>query len=309
MNEIMVYDAYGDSISNLVQWDSNVKIYIDESEITKNYKIHFFNKESVDAYVVESSYSNNILCAKIPDILLTKSHTIIGYVYTDADEEHKSIFCFKIPVRKRPKPMNFIFVDSKDYTTLESILDECKKYANNASDYADASNASAIQSKSYAVGGTSTRINEDKDNSKYYCDQSQANAYEASKSAKSADKSNVDAQKSASAASQSESNASNSAIQAKSYADQIEKDKQEIDKVINESLLASSEDILKRMEDYFNRAEALYRSCSIFCDGEVPQRRVRTIVKIDCHTPQRRATNYKGIEFDGGTPGIRLLGE
>ena len=44
----------------------------------------------------------------------------------------------------------------------------------NASASAENANTSAVQSQSYAIGGTGTRDNEDADNAKYYKEQAQA---------------------------------------------------------------------------------------------------------------------------------------
>jgi len=241
LQEITVFDSDGNTMRNLVQWDSDVYVYITEEKINKATAVHFFNDTMDSAYVVSSTYSDSTLKAKIPNTLLTMSYPIIGYVQISEQSETKSIYRFRLNVIKRPKPDNYVLIDSKDYVTFDEIVTECKQYA--------------------------------------------------------------------SAASGSASDASNSATQAKSYADQISEQQKEIDETIKNSLLSSSEDILASIEDYFKKAEELYRSCTIVCDGEVPCRRARTIVEIDCHTPQRRATGYAGIEFDGGTPSIRLLGE
>lgn len=88
---------------------------------------------------------------------------------------------------------------------------------------------------------------------------------------------------------------------------QVEQDKAEIDDTIKNSLLASSEDILDAVKDYFTRAQALYDSMYLDCDGETPQLRVVTLIKIKGGTPQQRLIDG-GISFDGGTPTSRLLG-
>ena len=307
MQEIIVYDANGDSISDLVQWDSNVYIYLSDAGITKAYQVHFFNNTMEEAYVVDSTYSGGKLKVKIPNALLIQPFIITGYVNVTNSDEQKCLYGFKINIRKKPKPSDF--VDSKDYITFEEVISECREYAKNASDSANLSDKYAQTSKSYAVGGTSTRQNEEQDNSRYYCEQSRFNANSASQSADEAENSNRSAIVYAGSASDSAGQAGNYASQAKEYADQVANDKKEIDDTIKNSLLAGAEEILKSVEDYFHRAEELYRSCTIVCDGEIPARRVRTIIEIDCHTPERRSTGYYGVDFDGGIPSIRLLGE
>ena len=88
---------------------------------------------------------------------------------------------------------------------------------------------------------------------------------------------------------------------------QVAKDKTDIETTIQESLLSKSEEILNTVKDYFNRAQQLYDSMYIDCDGETPQLRVITLVKIKGGSPQQRLID-KGVSFDGGTPLNRLLG-
>lgn len=221
MQEITVYDVDGNSLTNLVQWDKDVYVYVNDSYIDSAYQVHFFNDKMDEALVVISAFSDGILKAKIPNVLLTQSYPITGYINITKNEEKKCLYCFRIAVRKKPKPSDYIFVESDDYILLESILEECKSYAGNAkessdnaktsetnskaseinaknsesnakksqtasansasqaassattaSQKADAASNSANLSKSYAVGGTGTRTNEDSDNAKYYYNQS-----------------------------------------------------------------------------------------------------------------------------------------
>lgn len=309
MQEIIVYDANGNSMINLVQWDKDVNIYVKDTNIDRDYPVHFFNDKCEEALVVTSEYEDGTLKAKIPNILLTEPYPITGYINVIKDSEQKCLYGFQLRIRKKPKPSDYVFVETDDYVTLEQIVEECKDYAKQSADSADESEDYAKKSQSYAVGGTSSRQNEEQDNSKYYSEQASKQAGNAEGSAKAAEKSNLSASESAGSASSSAAEAQQYARDAKDLADQVASDKQEIDDTIKNSLLASSEEILESVKDYFKRAEELYRSCTIICDGEDPARRVRTIIEIDCHTPERRATNYYGIDFDGQTPSIRLLGE
>lgn len=63
---------------------------------------------------------------------------------------------------------------SKATTDYSAIISECRLSAENAESMASDSLESATMSKSYAVGGTSSRENEDTDNAKYYYDQIKA---------------------------------------------------------------------------------------------------------------------------------------
>ena len=71
--------------------------------------------------------------------------------------------------------------------------------------------------------------------------------------------------------------------------------------------IAGLAEILDSMQSYLTRAQALYDSMYLDCDGETPNLRVVTLIKIKGGTPQQRLIDG-GISFDGGTPTSRLLG-
>ena len=305
MLSAMCLDSQGRSIYHLTQWDTNQKLIIeDEYSIGgKAPTVHFCNKNSDVALGVKSTISDGKIVADIPNKLLEEPYNIIAYIFVVEDgKSGKTVETINIPVRPKKKPTDYEYTDNVDIVYLSDLIaqvEQLKKDMNNL----------YIQVKSYVVGGTGTRSNEDTDNAQYYYRQSKQNADESLVSSNRARQYDASAERHSNEAAGSASEAANSVVQAKGYVDEMNKLKDEVSEIIENSLLANSEKILEQVEDYFKRAEELYRSCTIICDGEVPHRRVRTIVEIDCHTPQRRATGYKGIEFDGGTPAIRLLGE
>ena len=162
MQEINIYDSEGNIIYDLVQWDKDVKIYITEPEIDKAYNVHFFNRNNNEAMVVQSTYENGTLCSIVPNDILTEELPINGYVFIEKNGEHKSLYCFRILVRKRAKPADYIYSDQKEYITFDKILKEVEEYA--------------MIARSYVEGDTSSRPNESTDNAKYYYMQSKLNA-------------------------------------------------------------------------------------------------------------------------------------
>lgn len=153
MQEIIPCDINGDSICGLVQWDRNIHIYLKDEKIDKAYHVHFFNDMMNQAFVVESTYDNGVLSVKIPNDLLTQPRTITGYVaITGGEEESRCTLGFRITVRKKPKPSNFVHTESNDYILLDNIRNECKKFSENASYSAGASSdAAAAAAESAAI--------------------------------------------------------------------------------------------------------------------------------------------------------------
>ena len=162
MQEINIYDSEGNIIYDLVQWDKDVKIYITEPEIDKAYNVHFFNRNNNEAMVVQSTYENGTLCSIVPNDILTEELPINGYVVIEKNGEYKSLYCFRILVRKRAKPADYVYSDQKEYITFDKILKEVEEYA--------------MIARSYVEGDTSSRPDESTDNAKYYYMQSKLNA-------------------------------------------------------------------------------------------------------------------------------------
>ena len=78
------------------------------------------------------------------------SHPITGYIYVEKNDEHKSVYCFRLVVRKRPKPSNYIYVDQKEYITFDKILQEAQKYANESKDYSEKAKEAETNASTYA---------------------------------------------------------------------------------------------------------------------------------------------------------------
>lgn len=192
MQEITVYDTENSPLSDLVQWDSDVHIRLIEDIIDKAYPVHFFNQTLNEALVVkDSSYENGRLKVKIPNFLLTQPYPIIGYVNVEKDGESRCLCRFRINVRRKPKPSNFVYTESYDYISITKVLEECRDFSSAASESANAASDSAIKAQSYTEGGTGTRDGEDADNAKYYYQQASIKANAANTSALNAKASEV----------------------------------------------------------------------------------------------------------------------
>ena len=110
---------------------------------------------------------------------------------------------------------NDCITSSNQFDALDKALAEAKQ---TFKEVTEAAKASATQAKSYAVGGTGTRENEETDNARYYCTEAQKNANTATAKATAASNSAASASQSAASASQSAASASGSALLSQSYA-------------------------------------------------------------------------------------------
>lgn len=159
MQEIAVYDLDGNTLTNLVQYDTDVYIHIKDSRITAAYQVQFFNSTSESALVMNSTYSNGVLSVKIPNNLLVQPYTITGYVNVKKSGESKCLYAFRIAVRKKPIPNDWVHIDSKDYVTFEEIVEECRNFAENASISATNAKASEIAASNSATNAKNSETN------------------------------------------------------------------------------------------------------------------------------------------------------
>lgn len=222
MQEIVACDSYGNSLTNLVQWDKDVYVYLSAEEINSAYRTHFFNNTMDEALVVESEYNSGTLKVKIPNTLLTQPYIIIGYVNVIKNGETKSLYGFKINVRKKPKPSNYVHIDSKEWIEVETVLDECRSYADaafqsaknawqseiNSATFATESADSAANSKDSeeAASKSAENAKQSEENAKEYASETYENAEIATQKA-------IEANTSAQKADLSEKNAANSALE------------------------------------------------------------------------------------------------
>lgn len=119
-------DTYGNTIYNLTQWDVNQKLIVSvDQTVTIAPKVHFCNQKSEKALVVESTLSDNKIVADIPNILLQEPYRITAYVYLETDIENsswKTIQTIEIPVRKRPKPDDYEYVENVKVVYLSEMI-------------------------------------------------------------------------------------------------------------------------------------------------------------------------------------------
>lgn len=119
-------DTYGNTIYNLTQWDVNQKLIVSvDQTVTIAPKVHFCNQKSEKALVVESTLSDNKIVADIPNILLQEPYRITAYVYLETDIEDsswKTIQTIEIPVRKRPKPDDYEYVENVKVVYLSEMI-------------------------------------------------------------------------------------------------------------------------------------------------------------------------------------------
>lgn len=118
------FDEDGHTINNLTQWDNNQKLILEVSDEFQSIapKIHFCNKNSKKALVVQSIISNNQIIADIPNSLLEEPYNITAYVFLIKQDSGKTIVTIDIPVRKRPKPDDYEYKENIHVIYLTDLI-------------------------------------------------------------------------------------------------------------------------------------------------------------------------------------------
>ena len=136
MYEVPCLDLNGDTINKFYQWDIDQKIVINLEGCDVNYlknapEVHFCNSSRKEALVVRSTVSNHdTITVDVPNILLQEAYPLLVYVYlTDANDSssQKTILYSEIPVRKRAKPSDYLYVENITRVTAEMIKKEIEQ--------------------------------------------------------------------------------------------------------------------------------------------------------------------------------------
>lgn len=129
MNEILCFDANGNSIDKLAQWDTNLELYINwEYSVTPIF--HFSNTNSKRILVVNGTIDGAVAKANIPNILLQEASPLVVYVYLEKDTPSgyltgETIYNFKIPVHEKAKPEDYEYFENTEYISwvqLEKLM-------------------------------------------------------------------------------------------------------------------------------------------------------------------------------------------
>lgn len=143
MQEVTFYNADGKVINELFQWDLSQNIILKDWAYDYAPELHFINRNSEEALVVQSSLENSVVTCEIPNSLLREPYTITVYGYYSQDDESensievlsgKTIFISRINVVKRPRPSDYVYEDDKNVISLVSIMKIVQQYAAQVSD-------------------------------------------------------------------------------------------------------------------------------------------------------------------------------
>ena len=119
-----LYDQYGNKVTNLTQWDSNVILQLYDYNYDTAPVVHFSNEHSKSSYTVCSTLNDKTVSVVVPNILLTTADTIIDvffFQYDSVSNEGRALYHFTLPVTPKPKPDDYEYVDNVEIIELSTL--------------------------------------------------------------------------------------------------------------------------------------------------------------------------------------------
>ena len=145
---ITCFDAHGNSINYLTQWDLNQTLYIYDWIYDENPVFHFCNKNSDKALVVTGVVNSGTITVDVPNILLEEPYSIIAYIflYSDADNDGgfsgKTMHTITLPVKARKKPDDYEYEDNYNKLTISYLNERISNMIKSLSTETDATSVS-----------------------------------------------------------------------------------------------------------------------------------------------------------------------
>lgn len=119
------FDCYGTYTTDSVyQWDLNRRLAIRGLDYNSAPTIHFSNKKSTEALVVQSTIEDGVIYCDVPNILLQEPYDIVGYVCESLDQEITTYETIRIPVKPRVKPADYMYSDNVEILTYYALMSE-----------------------------------------------------------------------------------------------------------------------------------------------------------------------------------------
>lgn len=116
------FNCYGNyTTDNVYQWDLNHTLKITGLIVDNAPTVHFCNKKSDLAIVVQSELEDGVITVPIPNQLLQEPYNIIAYVHLYNDNHAKTIEIINIPLIKRAKPDDYQFTGNVDVMNFERL--------------------------------------------------------------------------------------------------------------------------------------------------------------------------------------------
>lgn len=113
MAEIVCYNSDGSVFEYFTQWDRNQSIIINGADTSSVPVLHFYNKFSKNALVVNASVKDKSIHAPVPNILLQDAEPVTVHLFytNEKDSSSKSKYSLRLPVMPKPRPDDLLYTE------------------------------------------------------------------------------------------------------------------------------------------------------------------------------------------------------
>lgn len=148
------------TVVGLYQWDRGQQVKIACPDLPSAFQVHFANRKSKKALVIQAEGSNNVATVTIPDEILREPFEVFAYLYFDESLTGETAKTIRMPIEKRRKPDDYIIVLPEEQATdaekiVIKLMDEYVEKelgaAASASESAAAAEAAALVATSAAI--------------------------------------------------------------------------------------------------------------------------------------------------------------
>lgn len=116
---------------SLYQWDTNQTLEITGSKLTTAPTIHFGNKASDIALVVQSELVDGVVRAPIPNTMVAEPYPVYAFLVTLDGEVANTRQVFEIPIIPRPRPHYYEYADNQGVVNYELLSDRIVRFEDN----------------------------------------------------------------------------------------------------------------------------------------------------------------------------------
>ena len=125
------FNCYGNYTTDTVyQWDQNHVLHIIGLNLDYAPTVHFCNKKSTEAIVVQSKKEDDAIIVDVPNELLQEPYNIMAYIHTYDENHAKTIELINIPLVKRVKPSEYQFTENVEIMSFERLEKDFTDFIN-----------------------------------------------------------------------------------------------------------------------------------------------------------------------------------
>lgn len=141
------------TVVGLTQWDRGQAVRITCPDLPSAFQVHFANRKSKKALVIQAEGSNNAATVTIPDEILREPFEVFAYLYFDESLTGETVKTIRMPIEKRRKPDDYIIVLPEEQATdaekiviklMDEYLEKELGAASSASESAAKAEAAAV---------------------------------------------------------------------------------------------------------------------------------------------------------------------